>query len=156
MIEYASMTCPHCAAFHNETLPELKTKYIDTGKVRLIFRDFPLDDTAVQASIIAHCAGPDRALTFISALFASQERWARSADPVASLRQLGKLGGLSDERMDACLADRALADSILQMRLDGEREHEIQSTPSFLINGTLHAGNQGVEGFSEILDPLLP
>lgn len=155
MVEYASLTCPHCAAFHNETLPALKTKYIDTGKVRLVFRDFPLDQTAVQAAILAHCAGPERAMTFVSAFFGSQDRWARAADPLAALRQLAKLGGLSDERIDACMADQQLGDSILKMRLDAEKEHAIQSTPSFLINGELTAGNIGVDGFSEILDPLV-
>ncbi|HEX2524968.1 MAG TPA: DsbA family protein [Geminicoccus sp.] len=155
MVEYASMTCPHCAHFHNVTLPALKTKYIDTGKVRLVFRDFPLDQLAVQASILAHCAGPDRAMNFVSAFFASQDRWARSDDPMAALRQLAKLGGLTDARMDACLADQELGNSILQMRLDGEKQHSIQSTPSFLINGELYAGDAGVGGFSEILDPLI-
>jgi protein-disulfide isomerase len=155
MIEYASMTCPHCAHFHNETLPALKAKYIDTGKVRLIFRDFPLDQLAVQASTLAHCAGPDRALTFVSAFFANQDRWARSDDPMASLRQLAKLGGLTDARIDACLADQELGNSILQTRLDAEKQHSIQSTPSFLINDELHAGDLGVDGFSEILDPLV-
>lgn len=155
MIEYASMTCPHCASFHTETLPELKKKYIDTGKVRLIFRDFPLDEVALEASILSHCAGPERAGTFVSAFLESQERWATAEDPSAALRQLAKLGGLSDERIDACLADKELGDSILKMRLDGEKEYSIQSTPSFVINGKLYAGNAGVDGFSEILEPLV-
>ena len=155
MIEYASLTCPHCASFHNETLPELKKKYIDTGKVRLIFRDFPLDQMALQASILAHCAGQERGPLFLSAFFQNQDRWAVADDPAAALRQLAKLGGLSDERIDACLADQELGDSILKMRLDGEQQHSIQSTPSFLINDQLHAGNLGAEGFSEILDPLV-
>jgi protein-disulfide isomerase len=155
MIEYASLTCPHCAAFHTETLPVLKEKYIDTGKVRLIYRDFPLDQTALQASILAHCAGQERGLTFVSAFFQSQDRWATSEDPSAALRQLAKVGGLSDERIDACLADKELGDSILNMRLTGENEHSIQSTPSFLIDGKLYAGNSGVDGFTEILEPLV-
>ncbi|WP_159711272.1 DsbA family protein [Geminicoccus flavidas] len=155
MVEYASLTCPHCASFHNETLPELKKKYIDTGKVRLVFRDFPLDQTALEASILAHCAGQERGPLFLSAFFQNQDRWAVADDPSAALRQLAKLGGLSDQRIDACLADKELGDSILQMRLEGEQQHSIQSTPSFLINDQLHAGNLGVDGFSEILDPLV-
>ena len=155
MIEYASLTCPHCASFHTETLPELKAKYIDTGKVRLIYRDFPLDQMALEASILAHCAGQERGPLFLSAFFQNQGRWAVADDPSASLRQLAKLGGLSDQRIDACLADKQLGDSILQMRLDGEKQHSIQSTPSFVINGQFHAGNLGVDGFSEILDPLV-
>ncbi|WP_035485000.1 DsbA family protein [Geminicoccus roseus] len=155
MVEYASLTCPHCASFHNETLPKLKEKYIDTGKVKLIYRDFPLDEAALTAAILARCAGPERGPTFLSAFFQSQDRWAVAEDPQASLRQLAKVGGLSDERIDACLADKELGDSILQMRLDAEQEHSIQSTPSFLINGKLYAGNAGIDGFTEILEPLV-
>lgn len=155
MIEYASLTCPHCAAFHKETLPALKEKYIDTGKVRLIFRDFPLDRLALDAAKLAHCAGPDRYFTFLGAFFQNQERWATAEDPRAALRQLALLGGLSGEKADACLNDRALEDGILQSRLDAEKQHQIESTPSFLINGKLYAGNQGIDKFSAIIDALL-
>ena len=154
MIEYASLTCPHCASFHNETLPQLKAKYIDTGKVRLVYRHFPLDQTAFKAAVLAQCAGPERALTFVSAFFGGQEGWSHAEDPLAALRQFARLGGLTEEQMDACLADKELEDSILKMRLDGEQQG-VQSTPSFLINGELQAGNLGIDGFSEILDPLV-
>ena len=155
MIEYASLTCPHCADFENNTLPDLKKKYIDPGKVKLIYRDFPLDKLALEASKLAHCAGQERGPTFLSAFFGSQERWATASDPSAALRQLAKLGGLSDDRIDACLADKELEDSILKMRLDAEKEHSVQSTPTFIINDQTYAGNQGMDRFAEILDPLV-
>jgi protein-disulfide isomerase len=108
MIEYSSLTCPHCAAFHKETLPGLKERYIDTGKVRLVLRDFPLDETALKAAVIAHCAGPERYPTFVDVFFNQQESWARAGDPVAALKQLAKLGGLAETEIDACLADKSM------------------------------------------------
>jgi protein-disulfide isomerase len=156
MIEYSSLTCPHCAAFHIDTLPELKKRYIDTGKVRLVLRDFPLDQTALQAAMIAHCAGDGRYAAFIDAMFASQRRWAAAADPVAALEQIALAGGLSREKVRACLADRALGDRVLQARLDGQRQHDIRSTPTFIIGGKSYPGNRTVEEFAAIIDPLLP
>ncbi|MGH6913200.1 MAG: DsbA family protein [Geminicoccales bacterium] len=155
IIEYASLTCPHCATFHNEVLPELKEKYIAPGKVRLVYRDFPLDQRALAAAALAHCAGPDRYFGFLDVLFETQESWARADDFVAALERLGKLGGLSEQQIDACLADQQLADGILRTRLDAQNQYEISSTPTFVINGETYDGARGVEEFSEIIDPLL-
>jgi protein-disulfide isomerase len=155
IIEYSSMTCPHCAAFHADTLPGLKERYIDTGKVRLVLRDFPLDQNALKAAMIAHCAGPARHPQFVEVFFAQQASWARSNDPVQALKQLAQLGGLGAAEVDACLADKALEDAILKARLDGQEKFDIQSTPSFIINGKTYAGDQSVEKFAEIIDPLL-
>jgi protein-disulfide isomerase len=155
IIEYASLTCPHCAQFHNEVLPELKERYIDPGKVRLIYRDFPLDQMALAAAALAHCAGPERYFSMLDVLFETQSNWARSADPIAALKRLGKLGGLTEEQMDACLADEELTDGILQTRLSGQNEFDISSTPTFVIDGKTYSGARDVEGFSELLDPLL-
>ncbi len=155
IIEYSSLTCPHCAAFHAETLPELKTRYIDTGKVRLVLRDFPLDQNALKAAIIAHCAGPERQPRFIEVFFAQQTSWSRASDPVQALKQLAQLGGLGAAEADACLADKDLETAILQARLDGQEKYDIQSTPSFIIDGKTYAGDQSVEKLAEIIDPLL-
>ena len=122
IIEYASLTCPHCAAFHKETLPGLKARYIDTGKVKLSFRDFPLDENAVRASMLAHCAGPERYYRFLDVFFAQQASWAGARDPVAALKQLAKLGGMSEEAATTCLADRSIEDAILRARLEGSGE----------------------------------
>jgi protein-disulfide isomerase len=155
IIEYSSMTCPHCAAFHANTLPELKERYIDAGKVRLVLRDFPLDQNALRASMIAHCAGEDRYPQFVEVFFAQQASWARANDPVQALKQLAQLGGLSADKVDACLADKALEEAILQARLDGQEKYDIKSTPSFIIDGKTYSGDQSVQKFAEIIDPLL-
>jgi protein-disulfide isomerase len=156
IIEFASLTCPHCASFHVNTLPELEKRYIDTGKVRLVLRDFPLDEVALKASVIAHCAGPDRYPQFVQVFFAQQAVWARSDNPEQALRQLAQLGGLGADKIDACLADKSLEDAILQARLDGQQKYNLESTPSFIIDGKTHSGDQGVEKFVELIDPLIP
>jgi protein-disulfide isomerase len=155
IIEYASLTCPHCATFHTEVLPELKERYIAPGKVRLVYRDFPLDQLALAAAALAHCAGPDRYFGFLDVLFETQESWAGADDHLAALKRLGKLGGLSEQQIDACFADQELADRILRTRLDAQNQYEISSTPSFVINGETYGGARGVDEFSEIIDPLL-
>lgn len=155
IIEYSSLTCPHCAAFHEETLPGLKERYIDTGKVRLILRDFPLDESALRAAVIAHCAGPERYPTFIDVFFAQQETWARAADPVQALKQLAKLGGLGEAEIDACLADASMEEAVLQMRLQGQQQFQIRSTPTFIIDGKPLTGNRTVDEFAAVIDPLL-
>jgi protein-disulfide isomerase len=155
IIEYASLTCPHCAEFHNEVLPGLKERYIVPGKVRLVFRDFPLDERALAGSALAHCAGPDRYFGFLDVLFETQASWARADDFIGALTQLGKLGGLGEDQVRACLSDQALADRILQSRLDGQAQHDVQSTPSFVIDGTTYAGSRSVEEFGELIEPLL-
>jgi protein-disulfide isomerase len=154
IIEYSSLTCPHCATFHNEVLPDLKEQYIDTGKVRMIFRDFPLNEPAVDAAVLAHCAGDDRYTGFLDVLFQTQPNWSSAANPRDALKQLGKLGGLSDSEMDACFNDESMQNAVLQSRLDGSNEHKVQSTPTFVINGEVYAGNRSIEEFAEIIDPL--
>lgn len=155
VVEWFSMTCPHCAAFHLQTLPELKKRYVDTGKVRFVVRDFPTDAVALKAHVLAHCAGPDRYFAFVDALFQSQSRWASAKDPMAALKQIAKLGGLSDAQIDACLADRTMEDEVLKMRLDAQQKYDVRSTPSFLVNGKVHAGNRSPDEFAKLLDPLL-
>lgn len=135
IIEYASLTCPHCATFHAETLPRLKEDWIETGKAKMIYRDFPLDKYAATASMITRCAPKDKYFTFLNAFYAQQRNWSSAPDPIKVLTQLAGLGGMSKEDVDACLANEALQDGILQMRLEGQMEYEINSTPSFVING---------------------
>ena len=155
MIEYASMTCPHCAKFHNAYLPEIKKKYIDTGKVRLVFREFPLDRAAYQASILARCSGADRFFPYIKILFTQQSNWARAKDQKTALAKLGQMGGVSISTFDGCLADKKLGDGILKTRKDGTDNHKIESTPSFIIDGKTYAGSLDLAAFSKVVDPLL-
>ena len=155
VIEYASMTCPHCAQFHANAMPALKEEYIGSGKVRLVYRDFPLDGMALKAAMVARCGGEDRYFAFVDVIYGQQARWARSPDPVAALKQLVQIGGLTPDEVDACLADKALEELILQKRLTGQNEHEVGSTPTFIVNGDKHVGMDDPAEWRRLLDPLV-
>jgi len=135
IIEYASLTCPHCAAFEKEILPKIKSEWIDTGKAKLVFRDFPLDGSALKAAIVARCAPPERFYGFIDILFAQQGSWGISPDPVPGITRIAKLGGMSEDQVQACLKDDALQNKILAVRLAAEQQYQVESTPTFFING---------------------
>lgn len=156
MIEYASLTCPHCAKFHKETLPELKKAYIDTGKVKLVFRDFPFDRLGLMAAMMAHCAAPERYFGMLDVLFKGQDGWARAEDPVAALRRIGGMAGLGKEQFDACMKNEALIDAIVLKRQKATKEFDVTATPSFIINGEKISGAQPFEAFDKILKPLVP
>jgi protein-disulfide isomerase len=155
IIEYASLTCPHCAHFQKEVLPKLKERYIAPGKVRLVYRDFPLDQRALAASVLAHCAGPDRYFGFLDVLFQTQESWAAADDYVAALKRIGKLGGMTEDQMDACFANEKLTNQILQSRLDAQNKYDVSSTPTFIIGGKAYAGARDIDEFASLIDPLL-
>ena len=151
VIEYASMTCPHCAHFHTTTFKAFKEKYIDTGKVRLIFREFPFDQYALQASMLARCAGKDRYFGMVDVLFRQQLKWARSPKPTEELEKIGRLGGISKEQFESCLKNESLMNQILETRLKGNEEHGIDSTPSFLVNGDKYTGAMSLSEWDDIL-----
>ena len=156
IIEYASLTCPHCASFHRETLPTLKSEYIDKGQVRLVFRDFPLDQRALRASMLARCMPEDRYFSMLDVLFRTQADWATAEDPMAALSQIARLGGMSQEGFNRCMADEAMVERILTGLQTGQSEFDIRSTPSFIVDGEKHAGALSFEQFDEILKDLLP
>lgn len=149
IVEYASMTCPHCASFHKTVLPELKTKYIDTGQARLILREFPLDQLAAQASMVARCAGPDRYYPVVGALFETQETWAPEGG-TDKLLQIAKQAGFTKEKFDQCIGDKALFEKILETRKRGHETFGVESTPSFFVNGKRLTGEQTVAGFEAL------
>jgi protein-disulfide isomerase len=151
IIEYASLTCPHCAAFETLTLPEIKKQWIDTGKAKLVYRDFPLDGSAVKASLLARCAPPDRFYSLLETLFSSQGTWAREGDPAEALGQIAKDGGFDDDKLHSCMKDDAMQNKILASRLQGEKEFGVASTPTFFINGVKLVGAQPYEKFDEAL-----
>jgi len=156
IVEYASLTCPHCARFEIDTLPRLQTAYIDPGKVRFVFRDFPLDPLALRAAMLAHCAGADRYFGFLQVLFQNQSDWDQAPDPEAALAGIAKLGGIGKEQFDRCMADESLSKRVIQSRHDAEKSLSIESTPTFFINGTKVSGSQPFEAFEEIINPMLP
>lgn len=154
IIEYASLTCPHCARFHKETLPKIKASYIDTGKVKLIFRDFPFDGLALRASALARCAPPERYFAMVDTLFQQQENWSRAKDPLVAIGNIGKLGGMSQAAVDACFQDTKLFDKIVQGRMDGEKTFGVDSTPTFIIGGKKISGAEPFETFDNLLKSL--
>jgi protein-disulfide isomerase len=155
VIEYASLTCPHCADFMNNTFPQIKSAYIDTGKVKWIYRDFPLDQVALRAAMLARCAGPDRYYAFIETLFRQQKVWVAQKDPLQGIAAVGRLGGISAEQFGACMKNKPVEDAALQNELDAEKQFGVDSTPSFIINGQKHAGELSLADFSALVDPLL-
>jgi protein-disulfide isomerase len=154
IVEYASMTCPHCATFHKTTYPALKTKYIDTGKVRFIFREFPLDDLAVAASMLARCAGAEKSMALIDVLFASQDKWA-VRDPIPPLLQIAKQAGFTQASFDTCLKDQKLYNDILAVRERGSKEFKVESTPTLFVNGKPQKGGATIEELDKLIQPLL-
>ena len=133
IIEYASMTCPHCADFHASTYPELKKRYIDTGKVRFIFREFPLDQLALAGFLLARCAGPDKYFPMIDTLFQMQKEWV-TQKPLPPLLAIAKQAGLSEQQFNECLQNKTLIDGLEDVRQRGMKLG-VQSTPSFFIQG---------------------
>jgi protein-disulfide isomerase len=136
VVEYASMTCGHCATFHNKVFPTLKEKYVDTGKVRFIMREFPLDNLAAAASMLARCAGDGKSLALISALFAKQDDWAFvKGDPRPELLKFAKQAGFTQESFEKCLTDQKLLDDISAIRSRAADTFGVSSTPTFFVNG---------------------
>ena len=154
IVEYASLTCPHCAHFANDVLPELKKEWIDTGKARLVLRDFPLDEPALRAAMIARCAPPERYYAFADTFFAAQEKWVRSGDYREALARLAKLGGMGQAEFDTCIKNTDLENKIVEGRLRATQELDVNSTPTFFVNGSKLAGAPTKEEFEKLLSGL--
>jgi protein-disulfide isomerase len=155
IVEYASMTCSHCAAFHATTYPVLRSKYIDTGKVRFILREFPLDPLATAAFMLARCAGPDKRDAMIGLLFQLQRNWAGSNKPIEELAGLVKQTGMSQETFQACLNNEDLRKKIDEVHDRGELKFGVDATPTFYINGVKHSGEILPDELDKLLAPLL-
>jgi protein-disulfide isomerase len=154
IIEYASMTCPHCAAFAVSTFPKLKEKYIDTGKVRYIMREYPLDGLAAAAFMLARCAGPEKYYPLIETLFAQQPKWA-VREPLPPLRAIAAQAGFTEKSFDACINDKDLLTKVQQMRDRGTKMFKVEATPTFYINGEKHSGAMSIEEIDKVIAPLL-
>lgn len=155
MIEYASMTCSHCARFHAETYPILLKKYIDTGKVRFILREFPLDPLAAAGFMLARCAGPDKRNAIIDLLFDKQNDWAFTNKPLEALAGLVKQTGMSQESFDACVNDQALYNKVNEVRDRAAQKFGVNATPTFFIDGKKVAGEMNPQTLEKVLQPLL-
>jgi protein-disulfide isomerase len=152
IIEYASLTCPHCAHFENDVLPKIKQDWIDTGKAKLVLRDFPLDEAAMRAEMVARCAvPPDRYYPLVETLFASQQEWVLAKDWKAALQKIAQLAGVSKQKFDACFNDQALENEVAGSRLAASQQLGVDSTPTFFINGKKYQGEPTVEAFNQEL-----
>jgi len=157
MIEYASFTCPHCATFHENTYPQLKTDYIDTGKVKFIFREVYFDRFGLWASMVARCGGQERFFGLTDLLMKGQSDWARAGDPVAiadSLRKVGRLAGLQDAELQSCLQNEDQAKALVAWYEQNATADNVTGTPSFVINGNKYS-NMSYAEMKTILDDLL-
>ncbi len=156
IVEYASMTCGHCAHFTKDVWPELKKKYVDTNKVHYVFREFPLDNLAAAASMLARCTGEDKAFSLIEVLFEKQNEWAfGEGNPVPRLFEIAKQAGFTQESFDKCLTDQKLLDEITAGRTRAGEVFGVSATPTFFINGKKLDGAPTMEKFDAMIEPLL-
>jgi protein-disulfide isomerase len=153
IVEYASMTCPHCAHFHETTFPEMKKRYIDTGKVRFIFREFPLDPLATAGSVLARCAGKDKYFPMLETLFAHQKEWVVQK-PLEPLLAIARQAGFTQQSFDQCLSNQQLVEGVEASRARGTKLG-VSSTPTFFINGTIVRGALSVEELDKQVAPFL-
>lgn len=155
IVEYASMTCAHCAAFHMTTWPELKSKYVDSGKARFILREFPLDPLATAGFMLARCAGPDKRTTLVDLLFTQQKTWAFVDKPIEPLLAIVKQIGFTQTDFETCLRNQDLYEQISQTRERAAADFNIDSTPTFFVNGRKLTGELGIADFDRVIDPLI-
>lgn len=155
IVEYASMTCPHCAAFAIETLPEIKKTYIDTGKAKLILREFPFDPRAVAAFMLARCAPGDRREAMVDVLFQQQSTWAHSDNASAALLGIAKLAGFTQESFTACLNDKELQAKVVATQARGQSEFGVEATPTLFVNGNRYSGALSTAQLSAVIDSML-
>lgn len=152
IVEYASATCPHCASFHKDAFKKLKAEYIDAGKIRFVFREFPLNDAALAAFMVARAAPKESYFPIIDVLFDTLDTWAKN--PAEGLLNIARQAGFSEDKFNATLRDEALARGIMAIR-DGGSAFGVQGTPAFFINGEVFDGERTFEAFKEKIDPLL-
>ena len=157
IIEYASMSCSHCANFHNNTLEKLKIEYIDTGKVKFVFRDFPFNYPALLGSMMMRCIPNDLRYTYMNALYKLQKTWVDRENSVTKqeLYKIMQSGGMTKEEFDSCYSNLDNENLILEGVMAAQKDFNIKSTPSFIINGNLIEGNKNIKEFRQIIDKIL-
>jgi len=153
--EYSSLTCPHCASFHTGALTEIKKNFVDTGKVRVVFHDFPLDNLALAGIALARCAGPERNVDFFDMLYQTQANWSGSDQPLQALTALARFYGLSADDVMTCLSSDELLQTIQANRDRDSDLYGIQSTPSFMLEGKKIVGSMSYEDFEDVLNKAL-
>jgi protein-disulfide isomerase len=157
VIEYASFTCPHCATFHTGPYKQLKSDYIDTGKIRFIYREVFFDRFGLWASLIARCAGPEKFFGMAELIYAGQSEWTRAGEPAAiveELRKIGRLAGMENDMIEACLQDADKAQALVAWYQQNAEADGIDSTPTFVINGKKHS-NMSYAEMQQVIDEAL-
>tara|TARA_B100001027_G_scaffold4193_1_gene2758 strand:- start:562 stop:1176 length:615 start_codon:yes stop_codon:yes gene_type:complete len=155
VVEFASLTCGHCAKFHNEVMPVLKEKYIEKGLIHFTYNDFPLDKFALKASIIARCAGNEKFFKFLDVFYKKQKDWTRTKDPFKSLLKIAKFGGLKDEELKVCIGNKSIEDGILKQRLNSSKKYDIKATPTLYLNGEKYNGDLTIEALESKIKSML-
>jgi len=155
IVEFASLTCPHCARFAQEVLPLVKKNYVDTGKVRFVFKDFPLDQLAMTGAMLARCAPADRGMKLIEIMFKNQLEWARSEQPIAPLRAYAQLAGMSSAQVDACLQNEKLLQAIKDEQSKASTLYQVEATPTFYVGDEKVSGEMTYEKFAAVIDKQL-
>ena len=135
IFEFFSLTCPHCADFEEHTYPKLKQEWVDTGKARIVYRDYPLDQNALKAAMVARCAPPDRYAAFVEVLFRQQMVWGVQRDPTDALKKIAALGGIGADQFDKCISDQDLSKKIVAEEYEAQTKYGVDSTPTFFVNG---------------------
>jgi protein-disulfide isomerase len=151
IVEYASLACPHCTTFHTETLPRIKSEFVEIGIIRFIYRDFPADQLAFFASILARCGPEDQYFDLLNTLFTRQEQWARAEDSIAALIEIGKEAGIPQKNFGACSAEEILTGFVLKMRSDAEQAGLVDSTPTFVVGDILVSGALPFDEFTKVI-----
>ena len=154
IVEYASLSCPHCAHFASDVLPKLEKKWIDSGKAKLILRDFPLDEPALRAEMVLRCVPPERFFPLAESLFETQDKWVVAKDWKAALERVLKLGGIGSKEFAGCVDNKKLEDEVAQSRLTAATQLGVDSTPTFFVNGTKYEGEPSFEAFDKLLSGL--
>ena len=152
IVEYSSLTCPHCASFHQDTLPQLKQEWIETGKAKLVYRHYPLDRLALAGALVANCFEGDRFFAVMDMMFAQQRQWSRSDNPGQALQRLASQAGMDSETFNQCISDEQEAKKVLDRQQVGQDQADVQSTPTFLIDGEKLEGAKPYADFEKALE----
>ncbi|MEI6730520.1 MAG: DsbA family protein [Pseudomonadota bacterium] len=155
IVEYASLSCSHCAKFFNDEFPILKEKYIDKGKLKLVYRDFPTNAPALKAAELVACVDKDSRYNFIKVIFKNQNRWAFDANFKEGLSNIAALGGVEREKFNTCLEDKASEKVILEVTKEAQEDYGVNATPTLFVNDKKHEGNHDAETMSKVIDSLI-
>lgn len=155
LTEYASLSCGHCADFYMKVLPEITKKYIDTGKIQFVYRDFPLNAPALKGAMAVRCTAPEKRKELLNALYANQKKWAFNKDFETDLQTLAIQNGLKKKEFKKCMADKKLEEAVVKSRMDGVKELNVTGTPTLYVNGEKYIGAPDAAGLSAMIDKYL-